>query len=126
MGYRVDDRFAHGRGRQAPAFLAAHGTDLGAVQGVLVNERARLVDGAYGKRADLSAIDNAALVGAVEAAGLDPGVREVAPAVLPEEEHPAHGRDLSHSEAYSEGDGGIKLLSSLPATQEVGVDYSWS
>ena len=30
-----------------------------------------------------------------QAAGLDPGVREVALAVRPEEDHPAHGRDLA-------------------------------
>jgi hypothetical protein len=43
---------------------------------------------------NLGSIDDATFVGAVEAAGLDPGVREVPLAVLPEEDHPAYGRDL--------------------------------
>ena len=78
VGHRVDDRLAHRRGRQVPALLAAHGADLGPVQGVLLDEGDRLLDGAHGQGADLGAIDDAALVGALEAAGLDPGVREVA------------------------------------------------
>ena len=95
MRHRVDERLAHRRGRQAPALLAAHGADLGAVQGVLLDEGDRLLDGAHGQGADLGAIDDAALVGAVEAAGLDPGVREVPLAVLAEEDHAAHGRNLA-------------------------------
>ncbi len=82
MRHRVDDRLAHRRGRQAPALLAAHGADLGPVQGVLLDEGDRLLDGAHGEGADLGAVEDAALVSAVEAAGLDPGVREVALAVL--------------------------------------------
>ena len=83
VGHRVDDRLAHRHGRQVPALLAAHGADLGAVQGVLLDEGDRLLDGAHGKGADLGAIDDAALVGACEPAGLDPGVREVALAIPP-------------------------------------------
>ena len=91
----VDHRLAHGHRRQAPALLPAHGADLGAVQGVLLDERDRLLDGAHGKARDLDAIDDAALVGALEAPGLDPGIREVPLAVLAEEQHAADGRHLA-------------------------------
>jgi hypothetical protein len=48
MSDRVDDRFADRGGRQAPALLAAHRADVGAVEGVLLNESDRLFDGAPG------------------------------------------------------------------------------
>jgi hypothetical protein len=105
MRYRVDDRLTHRRGRQVPALLATHGADLSTVQGVLVDEGDRLLDSGHGQGADLGAIDDAALFGAVEATGLDQGVREVALALFPEEDHPAHGWDLATLVVYDEPEG---------------------
>jgi len=62
------------------------------VQGVFLHKSDRLLDGAHGKRADLG---DAALVGAREAAGLDPGIGKVSLALLAEEDHAAHRRHLA-------------------------------
>ena len=61
---------------------------------MFLDEGDRLLNRAYGRGADLGAIDDAALVGAGEAASLNPCVREVPFALRAEENHPAHGRDL--------------------------------
>ena len=69
VNHRVDDRLADRYRRKAPTVRTTHGTNLGAVEDVFVHEGDRLLDGTDRKRADLGAIDDTALVSAVEAAG---------------------------------------------------------
>src|SRR5439155_9082112 len=95
MRHRVDHRLAYRGRRKVPALAAAHGADLRSVQQVLLHEADRLLDRPYREGADLRAVHNIALVGALEPSDLDPGVRKMSIAVLTKEQHPAHGRHFA-------------------------------
>ena len=92
VDHRIDQGLAHGLGRQAPAVGAVHRADAGAMPRMLLHKGDRFRHGLHGGGVDLDPIQDAALVAAGEAPGLDPGVRKVPLAVITKEDHAAHGR----------------------------------
>ena len=60
--------------------------------GMLLHKGDRFRHGLHRGGVDLDPIQDAALVAAGEAPGLDPGVRKVPLAVIAKEDHAAHGR----------------------------------
>jgi len=60
--------------------------------GMLLHEGNRFLHGLHGEGVDLDPIQDAALIAAGEAAGLDPGIGKVPRPVMAEEDHAAHGR----------------------------------
>jgi hypothetical protein len=61
---------------------------------MLLHKGNRFFHGLHGEGVDLNPIQNAALIAAGEAPGLDPGIGKVPRSVMAEEDHAAHGRHL--------------------------------
>ena len=85
----VDDGFAHRHRREIPAFLAPHGSNFDAMQGMFLDKGNGLLDSMQGKTPDFQRVDDMGLVGSPESTRLNPGIRKVLMALLAEEQHSA-------------------------------------
>ena len=92
MHDRVDDRFADGHDWHAPLVLAPDLADLDAAQCMFLHEGHRVFHRLYRWCLDIQVVGDGCLVGAGEAAGLDPGVGKVRKAIGPEQQDPADRR----------------------------------